>query len=418
MMMKVDDHTVPESVRAAIRNASAALPAQAWDLDAVRVRRRLRRTWGRRLTGIAAGVVAAVTAASAAIVFSGDGTVPRPAPDDPAVLLSVFSTDARHLYVLRADCDHCGPKLLGSDDSGATWTLRSDRVRSDIRITVGSTGAILAALRPSAAEGLDKDLGARLQMAVSADGGRTWLPVVNNPTPWTAPPAGGILGCDLGDCPMSMVDPATGRRSPMAQQPPAGETLSSFTVRGSIWLDRRNAGRESTTVTRDGGRNWSTASPACTDCNGRLVPGLDGTTVYRIPYGNLTSGTVIRRSTNAGVTWQSFPVTGPPTPAANPAGTGPTPDSYGTAAGIVAPDGTLITVRFASDGAVEAWTLAPAQTQPQAARLTGLPDHIGRNSSNELTGNADTGYLLWPRTGSTLYRSLDGRTWLPVLARP
>jgi hypothetical protein len=47
-------------------------------------------------------------------------------------------------------------------------------------------------------------------------------------------------------------------------------------------------------------------------------------------------------------------------------------------------------------------------------QLTGLPAHLSATMASALSGNADTGYLL-AGPGYTVYRSLDGLTWWPLL---
>jgi hypothetical protein len=73
--------------------------------------------------------------------------------------------------------------------------------------------------------------------------------------------------------------------------------------------------------------------------------------------------------------------------------------------------------RFAGGGTdLETWILGPGDTAPRAVRLTGLPEHLGGTFASVLSGNADTGYLLKGR-GYSVYRSLDGLTWWPLLVQ-
>jgi hypothetical protein len=179
-------------------------------------------------------------------------------------------------------------------------------------------------------------------------------------------------------------------------------------MRGTIWVDAQVASAWSTSVSRDGGRTWSSESQACqpTGCglDYTLTPGLDGSTAFRVRLNNDAGEVAILRSVDAGRTWQRHAVTG--APANDPYG--------GQAAGIVAPDGSLIVVRFPGAGTgLEAWILGPDDTAPRAVRPSGLPDDLGGAVASALSGNADTGYLL-RGSGSTVYRSLDGLRWWPL----
>jgi hypothetical protein len=416
--MKFDEIQVPADIDVAVRQASTVVPGQAWDLDALRARarsarRRARWRWRRRVAGIVAGAVAVIAAGSATVIL-GTGSGPGPA-DGPRVLF-VYAGDADHLYADQADCTDCPETLLGSDDGGVTWTRRTDHTDPHFRLTAGPTGALLV-------EGYQFDLtspsasipGQVSGTAVSNDGGHTWRPLADDPTPWGTVPTGGILSCDQGTgCPLGVIDPATGRKSPLAQQPPDNGDRHAVAVRGVVWIDSSGSSTQQTTVSRDGGNTWSTKSEACVaaDCGGYpLKPGLDGSTVYRVRFHDPGGETVVRRSTDAGATWRSFTVTG-----------AAAVDAYGgTATGLVAPDGSLIVIRLVGSGVPpECWILRPGDSQLRPAQLTGLPDHIGAVLANSITGNADTGYLIHPEQGDTAYRSLDGLAWRPmvILAQP
>jgi hypothetical protein len=387
------------------------MPAQAWDLDAVMRRTtaagRLRRRAGRRLTGIAAGAVVAVAAGSAALVLGGTGPGDRPA-EAPAPSW-IFAVDADHLYAVRSACEGCPEELLGSDDGGATWTRRTDRTDRSFRLTVGPEGALLVEGIRAAGASPPTDAGAISGTAISADGGQTWKSVVDDPDPWSRLPAGAILSCGSGsDCPLGAIDPQTGRKSPLPGQPPASPGRRTYAFRGAIWVDTQELSAWSTSVSRDGGRTWSTESQPCQPAgcglDYTLTPGLDDSTVFRVRLANGTGEVVTLRSIDAGRTWQRYAVAG--APANGPSG--------GQAAGIVAPDGSLIVVHFPGAGTdLEAWILGPDDTAPRAVRLSGLPQRLGGTLASTLSGNADTGYLL-TGSGSTVYRSLDGLTWWPL----
>jgi len=407
--MTLDDVVIPNDIGDAIRQASATLPAQAWDLDALKKRansswRLGRWRWSRKLTGIAAGAVAAIVAGSGALVVTTGGGTQQ---TESRTQLSVYAADADHLYAIWTDCpDSCTTTMLASEDNGATWTRRTDP-GPPFRFSVTPDGAVFAetaAGDPVPIPFIGLPEGA--ETAVSADGGRTWKSVVYKPEPWQELPTGGLLACGAQpNCRLSAVDPTTGRQSPLPQQPTVKEFRFWFAAGKVIWLDGPGGDKLETTVSRDGGHSWSTQSQACaTDCEYRLTPGLDGTTVYRVRFANTTSTTEIRRSTDSGKTWQSF----------SPAGSSASVPSPGTT-GIVAPDGSFIVARFNAAGAApEAWALAPTDPQPRPVRLAGLPDHIGFTEASGLTGSPDAGYLLKPVEGDVVYRSLDGLTWWPL----
>jgi hypothetical protein len=173
-------------------------------------------------------------------------------------------------------------------------------------------------------------------------------------------------------------------------------------------VDTQESSAWSTSVSPDGGRTWSTESQPCQPAgcgfDYTLTPGLDDSTAFRIRLANPTGEVVFLRSVDAGRTWQRFAVTG-----------APATSSGGQAAGIVAPDGSLIVAHFAGAGTdLETWILGPGDAAPRSVQLTGLPAHLSASMASALSGNADTGYLL-PGPGYTVYRSLDGLTWWPLL---
>ena len=413
----MNDVRIPDGIDAAIRQASAMLPAQVWDLDSVisratavnRLRWRRRRAW-RRLTGIAAGAVAAIVAGSLGLVLGGSGSGDLPA-DGPAPSW-IFAVDADHLYAVRSGCEGCPEELLGSDDGGVTWTRRTDRTDRSFRLTVGPKGALLVEGIRAVGASPPAQAGEISGTAISADGGRTWTSVVDDPEPWPSLPAGAILSCGSGaSCPLGAIDPETGRRSPLPGQPPASQGRRTYPVRATIWVDTQDESAWSTSVSRDGGRTWSTESQPCqpAGCGAgyTLTPGLDDSTVFRVRLNNDAGEVVILRSLDAGRTWQRYAVTG--SPAKGPSG--------GQAAGIVAPDGSLIVAHFPGVGTdLETWILGPGDTAPRAVRPSGLPERLGGTLASALSGNADTGYLL-RGSGSTVYRSLDGLTWWPLHVR-
>lgn len=411
----MNDIRIPDGIDIAIRQASTTLPTQVWDLDslksratAVRRLQRWRRRVRRRLAGIAAVIVGVVVAGSAVLVIGGSGTGTLPA--DESALSWIFAVDADHLYAVRPGCEGCPEELLGSDDGGATWTRRTDRTDPSFRLTVGPRGALLVEGIRAPGASAPTHAGDVSGTAISADSGRTWTSVVDNPQPWPSLPAGAILSCGSGTgCPLGAIDPQTGRNSPLPGQPPASGSRRTYSARGTIWVDPQVLSALSTSVSRDGGRTWSTESQTCQPAgcglDYTLTPGLDGSTVFRVRLANPTGEVAFLRSVDSGRTWQRFAVTG-----------APATSSYGgQAAGIVAPDGSLIVAHFGGAGTdLETWILGPGDTAPRTVQLTGLPEHLGGTLASALSGNADTGYLL-KGAGYTVYRSLDGLTWWPLL---
>src|SRR5512138_3316562 len=118
----MSDVRIPDPIDAAVRRAAAALPAQAWDFDALRSRRLHRPGRWRWLAGVAAGAVAVVVAGSAVLSPSGTGPVDPPVvddtetPPDASLVPWIFAVDPDHLYANRADCRDCTERLVRSDD--------------------------------------------------------------------------------------------------------------------------------------------------------------------------------------------------------------------------------------------------------------------------------------------------------------
>ena len=407
---------IPDDVAVLIRRAAAAMPTQAWDLRAVR--ESARRRGRRRLAGWLAGCVAVATAGGAVAVGVGSDNH-RPASD--AVVLWAQAADVNHLYALMADCPWagCGVRLLGSDDAGVTWSERTDRVSGPavlgptalyVRYRHPEPVQLVAQQKPESVEIDDQ----QMPPAVSTDGGRTWSGIA--PTgPWTAVPEAAVFSCyrapESSSCTPVAVDPATRRMG--ALPAPAGFRVTDVRpAQGQLWLtgavDERGNTATAGAVSRDDGRTWRVVAHPC-GCfdSGRVFPAPDGRTAYWAP--DLLEdggGLVVYRSSDRGETWQRLHVTRAVTVLGQT-----------EVQSVVASDGALILVTLDSAGTVTStWEVMRGGAGPRAVELVGFPASLRPSAlrATPLISTPAAGYTAIPAEGGRLYRSVDGRHWVPI----
>jgi hypothetical protein len=405
--------TIPDDVAVVVRRAAAARPTQSWDLRVVRdaARRRGRR----RLAGWLAGCLTVATGAAAV----GVGVATRPAGDP--VVLWAGAADADHLYVLTADCAEagCRVRLLGSDDAGATWGERTDRVSGPA--VLGPAVLYVRYHHPNAVRLIAREKSELVDIddrqmppAVSTDGGRTWSDIV--PTqPWPAVPENAVFSCYRATtsftCDPVAVDPVT-RRMGALPAPPGLRVTDVRQARGQLWLTgvKEENGRvvAAAAVSWDDGRTWRVHDHPCAcDQGQRVQPAADGHTAYWVPSVLVDRGAVaVYRSTDRGTTWQRVHVAEEPNVAA-PA----------EVQSVVASDGALILVLIDGTGTVlSTWEVGPGDAGPRTAQLIGFPSSLRPSwlRASPLLGTPRTGYTAVPSDGGRIFRSPDGRHWSPV----
>jgi hypothetical protein len=294
----------------------------------------------------------------------------------------------------------CRARLLGSDDAGRTWKLRTDSPGMDW-IAAPRHGVLVG--------GRDRDREQPGQR-VSTDGGRTWRTVRLAGEPVPAVPAGSYVDLmRLGDTgKLVAVDPRTGRAAPLASQPgitpscvEADPTHTLLVASGYVLGFDRTA---RLAVSRDGGRTWSTHPMP----NGNYFEPpstADGTTLYQIGPMPVTfaGGTQepvrfkpISVSADGGATWVGREV----------------PDGYYVRTGFLAADGAHVAVSTGPRGDVVFWVSRDkGATYQRQDSLPGLPaNYEMRYQTVPATG----AYVAWADGSLTFHRSTDGWNWTKV----
>ena len=242
------------------------------------------------------------------------------------------ATDADHLYavVTRCTADDCTTELVGSDDAGATWTVRTRDLgkADDYHVTAPAAGVLYRTttrLDPSAAP----ERGTRQvrEPKISRDGGRSWTDVRSTTAPVAAVPPGGWLECrnDVPTqeaCPgLLAVDPETARSAPLATVP-GFEVMSVVNVPASagFWVQGYDEEKKAAAigVSTDRGRSWTVHTFDGEPSSVLRAASVDGVTGYAI-LSEYRAGTVSRanptpgpassthrvyRTGDAGRTWQ------------------------------------------------------------------------------------------------------------------
>ena len=161
----------------------------------------------------------------------------------------------------------CRARLLGSDDAGRTWKVRSDAPGMDW-IAAPRHGVLVG--------GRDSDRFVPGQR-VSADGGRTWRTVTLTGDTVPAVPAGAYVDrIPVGpEQKVVAVDPRTGRATPLASQPGFSVICVEANPAHSLLVATGLADEKTTQsaklgVSRDGGRSHDPAGVVA----GAVVPRL------------------------------------------------------------------------------------------------------------------------------------------------
>jgi hypothetical protein len=272
-------------LRSAVEDAADRVP-----FEALRARAATRR---RRRAGLVAGLAAAGAAALAmAVVLAVPRAAPAPpavspgpgiptAPDptaavpDAQVVQTVFgATTAYALLGSCSDSGRCTYGLLASPDEGRSWARRhaplpaltgEDGFSAELRVTGGDDLAVLDPLHQ--------------RLYASTDQGRTFAtrvlragPAVDAVPPGLTAEPTRCGGDSCGPARVVVLDPATGRTSPLRAQPFSG--LQHVEVAtgddGRIWVAGWDGDRLVSAVSDDRGRTWR-ALPALAGPPLRLV---------------------------------------------------------------------------------------------------------------------------------------------------
>jgi photosystem II stability/assembly factor-like uncharacterized protein len=382
-------------------------------------------------------VAAAVTGTVVAVTALGGspGSTPTPAGSSGAPpagatfngISWVTAADAEHLYATVLRCpnglDRCPQQLVGSDDGGRTWTLRS--------ATHVPQSAYFAG--PSTLVGRDVSLWAgtgtpvknSAELSVSTDGGRNWHDIADSTTPVASVPDGSFATCgpELGPssgqtyrltCTVFAVDPAARRAAPLASQPALESidpslTLQSFggtTAGAALWVTGSSGAGPgngvSVAVSRDAGRTWRT-TPVDPDCVVRSeLWHSDGATAKVVCPGHKDSTAHAFRTDDYGATWHEVAL---PRPLPNVNAT----DEYAIRFTV---DGALLALLYPADeSGVRIWTLPDGSTSWVRVPTTGLPRY-----AQVIKNTPDGGYVAYSggRDTFSFYRSSDLRTWTAV----
>ena len=262
------------------------------------------------------------------------------------------------------------------------------------------------------------DLADTSALQISTDGGLTWRDATISSTPIPAVPAGGAaVACQLArrdptaGCPVSAIDPATGTIAPLATQPPIRVALvPDVPASAGVWVTGWDTatGRPAASVSRDGGRTWTTKvvdidATGDTTTNGGAslgpVPAVvarDRTACLAVnaPDGARSDNGYrqqVFRTTDGGTSWQAIGTASP--------------------LAFITPDGACVATADINPSA------APKVKIYQASRdggpfapfaVTGIPPAGGTIAT------ADDGSLFATNKQDAIYLSTDGSTFRTV----
>ncbi|MEV4510796.1 sialidase family protein [Dactylosporangium sp. NPDC049525] len=395
-------------------------------------RRRRRRTLARGGAGMLAAVLIAV--GSVAVANSDHRGFERGAGIGDAsqrtrdgAVLSVAAGDLTHLYAIVASCPAgpqlCTQDLVGSDDGGRSWTMRSRDVRAE---RVLATAPEVVQLDGVSVRGPLPSSGSSAQPrliepgTVSVDGGRTWKDITVQTAAVAAVPAEGWIRYDCGGqpgqdyrqtCRMWVVDPQAGHIAPLANQPP-GQYFVGRTARpnpNTLWIsgtDEQSDERPVLAVSSDAGRTWSVHSftdhpNAAPQSSESVYPTtLDGITGYVVLMsGSPRGGAHVYRTSDGGSTWQWVDRQGT------------APWSYGAGNSFITKDGSHVIANVPSE-TVHTTSFSASRdngNRYQPITLTGLPANPESSDAGPVHTIAGGGYLT--RTVDAAYLSTDGLNW-------
>jgi hypothetical protein len=428
--------------------AGTDMPPSRLSADAVYAaafRRRRRRVAAYTAAGLVVALLVAVVGVDV-LRSSGDNRVAvDPTTEEETqpwlrdgALVTAVATDARHVYAVTSVCrpnESCTYRLLGSDDAGATWTVRQENFGGMNRaVSAPAAGVLYRFVSEPNPDYVDADPTSPKMLVwerISTDGGRTWTDLSRVTTPVDAVPAGGWLECQErtdGPCEKLLAyDPATARVAPLRTKPGIqvlriGEVPSA----GGFWLTGWDTARKRSVLatTPDRGRTWVT-HPADVDVVAPVT--ADGVTGYEIvsdsypvtptgpnPTVSPTESTKrVYRTADGGRTWQRVESERPP------------PDgALHIAQAYVAADGTHVVLMDRdsySQPHPERFQQFASSDDGRTYRpggVTGLPERLSRESrTGTIVGTRVAGVYL-AHDDASVFVSTDGLTWTGHPVRP
>ncbi|BEL06765.1 hypothetical protein Q0Z83_049560 [Actinoplanes sichuanensis] len=343
--------------------------------------------------------------------------------------ITASASTGSELYGLVVTCQDCDSELYVSSDDGGSWQARSVPpapgdvpTPREVTLTAPGPGLLVWSERtftggvvetqstggPTAGPTAPASI---LKTWISRDGGKNWIRPEATTEPTGAVPAGARpVDCDLveaPDCKVGVLDPASGRFSPLATQPtgitvePGWSDRVRVPISDRLWVSGLDPVTEKPAVatSSDAGRTWKTH--VFTD--GAVIPAGNGwpasmfapkiaagpdATAYVVTQGD--DGFRSHYTADGGATWQ----------------TGQLIERARAWPGYVTADGAHIVPT--DQGAVTAHGTG-RYTQ---VTLSGMPEGAIR-TVEITTGQADLPYLM-PTSGAEAYLSKDGMTWQQV----
>lgn len=291
--------------------------------------------WGRWVAGGAAVVLAVVLvlinharASKDAAQSTGVPTVDTHAPLPSGFRLAewlvtgtITMTNADTGYTVGADCTpdrpgFCTLRLLSTGDGGRHWEPRGVPL-------VGIRGGGLATLVPDPASGLGAfDVLDQYQRPIfrTTDLGRHWLPITIRPARTPEVPGGTrrlYAPPDLSD--PQVIDLVNGTVAPLAGAPDLHATGVYLDDHGSGWLAGVDDHEHALLAAPRGDGTWRTIDlPGAKTYSSVQITDLTDTRIAVLgqpaPFGSMLEHlpTTLWTSTDAGVSWQQVPISGPP----------------------------------------------------------------------------------------------------------
>jgi hypothetical protein len=335
------------------------------------------------------------------------------------------------LYGLVARCETCDSKLYVSSDDGGSWQERSVppapgdiRTPREVSLVAPGPGLLLWREQRTSAGTVTETqstggptAGPTTPVSImhpwtSIDGGRNWTRAAATSEPADAVPEGARpVDCDLveaPDCKVGVLDPGSGRFSPLATQPtgitiePGWTDQISVPISERLWVPGLDpvTRRPAVATSSDAGRTWRThvfTGTAVMPADSGFPAGLftpkiasgSGATAYAMT--RRKDGTFDSHyTTDGGATWKA----------------GESVESVRAFPGYVTADGSHIIPTYTG---VVAGRGTGRYTQ---VTLSGMPEAAIR-SVQITTEQADQPYLM-PSSGAEAYLSKDGLTWQQV----
>jgi len=353
---------------------------------------------------------------------SGSSASPKPSPTGPSgafvhdgVVLGATATDGSHLYAIQAACptdqiESCTTDLLGSDDAGQSWTVRSHGIDDLGGMSVPAPGVLLVG---------------QGKQHISTDGGRTWTALTFSAGARAVQTvaADGWVACvsaKTGGCALYAVDPHSGTARRLAHQPAmAVYSVQHVPVGAGLWVtgSASGTGHAAVAVSLDHGKTWTTHvfGPGEPDypttvsgSETALTASLDGTTAYTVVSISMIDETQARefvyRTDDGGKTWHRT----------DPRHT--LPWAYHGDESYIAADGTHVVASVAGDPAQWYGSRDDGSTYQRPAGVTGL---TGLQDMREAVRVIAPGvYVAYDTTA--VFRSTDGLHWtrLPLPTHP